>query len=83
MDRNSTMTPRFARALLTYVQGTLTDPSGVDEPTMLSLYNLRGEALDAGLRVALEAMIRRVEKRGDRYHLSSESLKELQRQEVI
>ena len=83
MERSSTMTLRFKRALLTYVQGTLTDPAGVDELTMLSLYNLRGEALDFDLRVALEAMIRRVEKQGDRYHLSSESLKELQRQEVI
>lgn len=83
MDRNSTMTPRFKRALLTYIQGTLTDPAGVDELTMLSLYSLRGEALDVGLRSDLEAMIRRVEKRGDRYHLSPESLQQLQQQETI
>lgn len=83
MDRNSTMTPRLKRALLAYVQGTLTDPAGVDELTMLSLYNLRGEALDADLRTTVEAMIRRVEKRGDRYHLSSEALQQIQQQEAI
>ena len=83
MDRNSTMTPRFKRALLTYVAGTLTDAGGVDELVMAALYNLRGEALDADLRRDLEMMIRRVELLEGRYRLSSESLQQIQKQEVI
>lgn len=83
MDRNSTMTPRFKRALLAYVAGTLTDAGGVDELVMASLYNLRGEALDADLRRDLEMMIRRVELLEGRYRLSSESLQQIQKQEVI
>lgn len=83
MDRNSTMTPRFKRALLAYVAGTLTDAGGVDELVMAALYNLRGEALDADLRRDLEMMIRRVELLEGRYRLSSESLQQIQKQEVI
>ena len=83
MDRNSTMTPRFKRALLAYVAGTLTDAGGVDELVMAALYNLRGEALDADLRQELEMMIRRVELREGRYHLTSDLLQQIRQQEVI
>ena len=83
MDHKSTMTPRFKRALLAYIAGTLTDAGGVDELVMAALYNLRGEALDADLRRDLEMMIRRVELLEGRYRLSSESLQQIQKQEVI
>ena len=67
-------TPDFKKALLAFVTGALTAPTGVDELTMLALYNLRGSTSDVGLRNDLEAMIRRVELRGGRYFLSGENL---------
>jgi hypothetical protein len=65
------MNSRLKEALLFYVKGTLTDPAGVDEMVMLALYKLRGESTDMGLRQDLDALIARVEKRGERYHLAS------------
>ena len=67
-------TPDFRKALLAFVTGALTDPTGVDELTMLALYTLRGSTADATTRNELEAMIRRVELRGGRYFLSGENL---------
>lgn len=63
------MNPRLKEALLSYVKGTLTDPAGVDEMVMLALYKLRGESTDVGLRQTLDALIARIEKKGERYHL--------------
>ena len=67
-------TPDFKKALLAFVTGALTDPTGVDELTMLALYNLRGSTADAAMRNELEAVIRRVELRDGRYFLHSENL---------
>lgn len=63
------MDPRFKDALLAYITSTLSDPAGVDEVAMLSLYKLRGEAADVEFRHEVDALIRRVALRGGRYHL--------------
>jgi len=63
------MNSRLKDALLAYITSTLSDPTGVDEVAMLSLYKLRGESTDVALRHEVDALIHRVEKRGDRYHL--------------
>ena len=64
-------TPDFKKALLAFVTGSLTDPTGVDELTMLALYSLRGSTADVDLRNEIEAMIRRVELRDGRYFLTT------------
>jgi hypothetical protein len=64
------MNPRLKDALIAYVTSTLSDSEGVNEVAMLSLYKLRGESTDVALRLEVDALIHRVEKRGDRYYLN-------------
>jgi hypothetical protein len=64
------MNPRLKDALIAYVTSTLSDSEGVNEVAMLSLYKLRGESTDVVLRLEVDALIHRVEKRGDRYYLN-------------
>lgn len=64
------MNPRLKDALIAYVTSTLSDSAGVNEAAMLSLYKLRGESTDMAMRREVDALIHRVEKRGDRYYLN-------------
>ena len=64
------MNPPLKDALIAYVTSTLSDSAGVNEVAMLSLYKLRGESTDTAMRREVDALIHRVEKRGDRYYLN-------------
>ena len=64
------MNPPLKDALIAYVTSTLSDSVGVNEVAMLSLYKLRGESTAGAMRREVDALIHRVEKRGDRYYLN-------------